>query len=84
MKIPIIRDVLEESDALARQNHERFNNEGIYVVNIMSSPGAGKTTLLERTISELKTKGLNCAVIEGDITSTIDSEKLAAAPPPGH
>ncbi|MBL0062330.1 MAG: hydrogenase nickel incorporation protein HypB [bacterium] len=77
MKIPIIRDVLEESDALARQNLERFNSEGIYVVNMMSSPGAGKTTLLERTISELKSKGLKCAVIEGDITSTIDSEKLA-------
>lgn len=77
MKIPIIRDVLEESDTLARQNYERFNSEGIYVVNMMSSPGAGKTTLLERTISELKSKGLKCAVIEGDITSTIDSEKLA-------
>lgn len=77
MKIPIIRDVLEESDALAKKNRERFEAEGIFVVNMMSSPGAGKTTLLERTISELKSKGLHCAVIEGDITSTIDSEKLA-------
>jgi len=76
MKIPIVRNVLEESDALARRNHERFAEHGIYAVNMMSSPGAGKTTLLIKTITELKSRGFRCGVIEGDITSTIDSERL--------
>ena len=76
MKIPIIRNVLEESDTLARENRVTFDANGIFVVNIMSSPGAGKTTLLARTIAELKALHFNCAVIEGDITSTVDSERL--------
>lgn len=77
MSIPIIRDVLEESNALAERNRAAFDEHGIFVVNVMSSPGAGKTTLLGRTITELQSAGLRCAVIEGDITSTIDSERLA-------
>lgn len=77
MSIPIVRDVLEESNALAERNRAAFDEHGIFVVNVMSSPGAGKTTLLGRTIAELQAAGLRCAVIEGDITSTLDSERLA-------
>lgn len=76
MDIPIIRDVLEESNALANENHALFDKHGVFVVNIMSSPGSGKTTLLSKTIPLLQKRGLKCAVIEGDITSTIDSERL--------
>jgi hydrogenase nickel incorporation protein HypB len=76
MKIPIISDVLEESNALAQLNRNHFRERGILAVNIMSSPGAGKTTLLVRTIASLRDSGVRCAVIEGDITSTIDSERL--------
>jgi len=42
----------------------------------MSSPGSGKTTLLEKIIPRLQTKGLRIAVIEGDITTTMDAERL--------
>ena len=77
MDIPVVSDVLEESNVIAIQNRMLFDEMHIFVVNIMSSPGAGKTTLLQRTIEELKRQGQKCAVIEGDITSTIDSEKLA-------
>jgi hydrogenase nickel incorporation protein HypB len=76
MDIPIIRDVLEESQARAQENRAAFDQHGIFVVNMMSSPGSGKTTLLQKTIPLLKQRGLRCAVIEGDITSTLDSERL--------
>lgn len=77
MKIPVVRDVLEESNALAVSNRKWFDAHETYVVNVMSSPGAGKTTLLSRVIKELCGAGLRCGVIEGDITTTLDSEKLA-------
>ena len=76
MEIPIIRDVLEESNAIAKQNRILFEQYGVFVVNMMSSPGAGKTTLLRKTIPFLKALGIRCAVIEGDIATTIDSEQL--------
>lgn len=76
MEIPIIRDVLEESNAIAKQNRILFEQYGVFVVNMMSSPGAGKTTLLRKTIPFLKALGIKCAVIEGDIATTIDSEQL--------
>jgi len=77
ISIPIVRDVLEESNARAAENRAIFDQHGIFVVNIMSSPGAGKTTLLEKTIPLLKARGLRAAVIEGDITSTLDAGRLA-------
>lgn len=76
-KIPIIQNVLEESDNLARDNRSLFDAKQIFVINIMSSPGSGKTTLLSRTIQMLQSTGKRCAVIEGDITTTLDSERLA-------
>jgi hydrogenase nickel incorporation protein HypB len=76
MDIPVIRDVLEESNALAKENRAIFDKHGIFVVNIMSSPGSGKTTLLQKSIPLLQKLGKRCAVIEGDITSTLDSERL--------
>ncbi len=76
MEIPIIKDVLEESNERARENREIFDQHGVFVINIMSSPGSGKTSVISKTIAIMKERGLNCAVIEGDITSTIDSEKL--------
>jgi len=77
MEIPVIRDVLEESNALARENRRLFDDHKLFVVNIMSSPGSGKTTLLQKTIPLLQKQGLRSAVIEGDITSTLDSERLS-------
>jgi len=77
MDIPVIKNVLEESDAIAAQNRAISNKHNLLVVNIMSSPGSGKTTLLQKTIPLLRERGIECAVIEGDITSTIDAEKLS-------
>jgi hydrogenase nickel incorporation protein HypB len=77
MKISVVRDILEANERIARQNRELFDESGLLVVNLMSSPGAGKTTLLEKTIDALK-KDLKIGVIEGDIQSSHDAERIAA------
>jgi hydrogenase nickel incorporation protein HypB len=76
MDIPIVRDVLEESNSIAGENRALFDQHGIFVVNLMSSPGSGKTTILEKSIPLLKGRGLRCGVIEGDIRTTLDSDRL--------
>lgn len=76
IEIPVVRDVLEESHARAVENRVQFDEHGVFVVNLMSSPGSGKTTILQKTIPLLQQRGLRCAVIEGDITSSLDSERL--------
>jgi len=77
VEIPVVRKVLAESDALAEQNRARFRSANVFTVNLMSSPGAGKTTLLAQTIQRLGQQGLRCGVIEGDIATTTDSQRLA-------
>ena len=76
MKIPVVRNILEVNDRVAEQNRALFDQNKVFVFNLMSSPGAGKTSLLERTIEHLKGK-LRIGVIEGDITSSLDAERIA-------
>lgn len=67
---------LDANDALARANRERFDQGGTYVVNLMSSPGAGKTALLEATLERLGGE-LRLGVLEGDVQTTRDADRLA-------
>jgi hydrogenase nickel incorporation protein HypB len=76
MKVSVVRNILEANDRIAEQNKALFNENHLLVVNLMSSPGAGKTSLLERTIESLK-RELRIGVIEGDIQSTHDAERVA-------
>jgi len=76
MKVSVVRNVLEANERIAVQNREMFKKHGVFVINLMSSPGAGKTTLLERTIDRLKDK-IRIGVIEGDIQSSTDAERVA-------
>lgn len=76
MKVPVIRNILEANEQLAEKNKALFKQHGLLVLNLMSSPGAGKTTLLERTIEALKDK-IRIGVIEGDIQSSYDAERIA-------
>jgi hydrogenase nickel incorporation protein HypB len=76
MKIPIVRNILEANDRIAQENRDFFNENNILVINLMSSPGAGKTSLLEKTIDSLK-GDIRIAVIEGDIQSSQDAERIA-------
>jgi hydrogenase nickel incorporation protein HypB len=75
VKVPVVRNILEANERLAAINRSRFAEAGVYVVNLMSSPGAGKTSLLERTIDGLAGR-LRLAVIEGDIQSSYDAERI--------
>lgn len=77
MKISVVRDILEANERIADQNREIFKRHGVMVLNLMSSPGAGKTTLLEKTIEALK-DDLSMGIIEGDIQSSQDAERIAA------
>ena len=74
--ITIERKVLEKNDELARQNRELFERNGIFVINLVSSPGSGKTSLLEKTLEHLKGK-IRVAVIEGDVQTDLDAQRVA-------
>jgi len=74
MKIEIVKNILEANDQVALLNRETFNNLNVFTVNVMASPGAGKTSLILETIPRLNS---SVAVIEGDVASSIDSEKVA-------
>ncbi|MBF0530360.1 MAG: hydrogenase nickel incorporation protein HypB [Deltaproteobacteria bacterium] len=76
MQLNVGRHVLEANDRLAAENQEIFKQNGILVINLMSSPGAGKTSLLEKTIDLLKNR-IRIGVIEGDIQSARDAERVA-------
>jgi len=75
IKVPVVRNILQANDRLAEANRRRFEDAGIFVFNLMSSPGAGKTSLLERTIEGLADR-IRMAVIEGDLQSSYDAERI--------
>jgi hydrogenase nickel incorporation protein HypB len=77
MKISVVKDILEANDRIANENRAIFDETDLMVFNLMSSPGAGKTTLLEKTIDALKGE-VGIGVIEGDIQSSQDAERIAA------
>ena len=77
MQIKVIRKILEANDRISDQLKQLFMGKGILAINLMSSPGAGKTTLLEKTLTDLKGE-FNMAVIEGDLQTSNDAERIAA------
>ena len=74
--IPVEMHILSENDRLAAENRAWFASQGIYVVNLISSPGSGKTSLLVETLKAFKGK-LKCAVIEGDQQTDLDARRIA-------
>ncbi|TWT41940.1 Hydrogenase isoenzymes nickel incorporation protein HypB [Phycisphaerae bacterium RAS1] len=77
MNVPIVRKVLEKNDAAAAQNRERFDRLGLTCVDLLGGAGSGKTALLEAVLPIL-TRNLRVAVLEGDIATTRDAERIAA------
>ena len=75
MKIKVLQDILSANDGIARKNRGRLDKHGILTINVMASPGAGKTSLILQTISNLKQEA-RIAVIEGDIASKLDADKV--------
>ena len=76
IKVPVVRDILEANERLAEDNRRIFRQAGLLVINLMSGPGAGKTSLLERTIDALQDE-IRIGVIEGDIQSSYDAERIS-------
>jgi hydrogenase nickel incorporation protein HypB len=74
--ITLERKVLEKNDEVAQQNRALFQERGIFVLNLVSSPGSGKTSLLERTIEHLA-GSIRIGVIEGDVQTDIDAQRIA-------
>lgn len=75
LKTVIAEDVLSANDSIARSNREQLDRAGIHAVNLMSSPGSGKTTLLERTFERIDGR-LRLAVLEGDVQTSLDADRL--------
>ena len=76
MKVSVVKNILAANDRIAQENRAIFDEKDLLVFNLMSSPGAGKTSLLEKTIDALKDE-LKIGVIEGDIQSSQDAERIA-------
>jgi len=76
-EIEVGRNILEANQTLAEALRKRFAAQGIKVLNLISSPGAGKTSVLEQTLRRLGGR-LRCAVIEGDIQTDEDAQRVAA------
>ena len=77
-KVTIAQNILAANDTVAEDIQQSLAVRGIRALNIMSSPGAGKTTLLERTVERLRGR-LSIGVIEGDIETVADAERIEAA-----
>lgn len=75
--VTVLKNLLSENDHRAAHNREHFDNEGVLCINLMSSPGSGKTALLEATIEALG-HDLSIGVIEGDLETENDAERIRA------
>jgi hydrogenase nickel incorporation protein HypB len=75
--IEVKEGILSENDRIAGELRKKLTEKKTFLMNLMSSPGAGKTTLILKTIDKLKDK-LKIGVIEADIESMVDAEKIAA------
>jgi len=76
MEIKVLKDILGANDQIAEENQQLLNNKKVFAVNIMSSPGAGKTSLILQTIKGLGNR-VKIGVIEGDVSSSIDAERIS-------
>jgi hydrogenase nickel incorporation protein HypB len=77
-RMTVVENILSANDRLAEENRLRFDEAAVYGINLMASPGAGKTSLIVHTIKSLSDQ-LSLAVVDGDIATSIDADRAAAA-----
>ncbi|PYG87199.1 hydrogenase nickel incorporation protein HypB [Ruminiclostridium sufflavum DSM 19573] len=75
MEIKVMKNIMHANQKLAQENRAYFRSKGIKAVNIMASPGSGKTSTILKLIDAFGDKA-HVAVVEGDIASSIDAEKI--------
>ena len=76
------RGILKKNDELAGVLRDRYSSAGVMVLNLVSSPGTGKTAFLERTLTELKSRGVRVAALVGDLETDNDARRLASSGAP--
>jgi len=78
MEVKVYQNILEANDNLAEMNRNCFGEHGVFAMNLIGSPGCGKTTLLEKTLAMLIEHGrLRPAVVEGDLETSRDADRIA-------
>jgi len=80
--VEVRQKVLKHNDEVARALRQRFQNAGVFVVSLVSSPGAGKTAFLEKTLTWLMQRGLRPAALVGDLATNNDAARLARSQAP--
>ncbi len=75
VEIKIEERIIAASEELSRENAKIFKEKNVFVINLMASPGAGKTSFILKTLEAIKEK-YKIAVIEGDIASQVDADKI--------
>ena len=75
-RVEVLERIFGENDRTAAANRDMFAASGVCAINLMSSPGAGKTTLLRQTLSRLAGQ-LRTGIIEGDIQTSLDADRLS-------
>lgn len=78
VRVPVVEAITKANDEIARLNRAKLDALGILGLNIMASPGAGKTSIIECIVPVLS-RELRVGVIEGDIATSFDAERAAAA-----
>ncbi len=81
--VTVLSNLLQHNDEQAHRNRSQFDAHAVLVINLMSSPGSGKTALLEATIQKLKDT-IRIAVIEGDLETENDAERIRAQGVPAY
>jgi hydrogenase nickel incorporation protein HypB len=77
-RVPVVENIMNANDQLAEENRSRLEAADVFAINLMASPGAGKTSLIEHTVKGLSGQ-LRLAVVDGDIATSIDADRAAAA-----
>jgi hydrogenase nickel incorporation protein HypB len=80
--VEVRKNVLKHNDEVARALRQRFQDAGVFVVSLVSSPGAGKTAFLEKTLTLLKQRDLRPAALVGDLATDSDATRLARSQAP--
>lgn len=80
--VEVRQNILKQNDMLARSLRQRFQDAGVFVVSLVSSPGAGKTALLEKTLTRMRNNGCRVAALVGDLATANDAERLERSQAP--
>jgi hydrogenase nickel incorporation protein HypB len=77
-RVRVVEKILGANETLAEENRARLDGAEVVALNLMASPGAGKTSLIEHTVQRLAAD-LHIAVVDGDVATSIDADRAAAA-----